>query len=175
MTIIVNDQIQLSPYSEEDAAQLTERIAHKAIADMTLTIPYPYELEDAEMFINRAMLQDQGPGQRNWCIRHNDHGLIGGIGIHHKYGLNSHKDEIGYWLTPDLWGHGIMTSVVAAFVARMAEARNLVRIEAPVFATNRRSLKVLEKNGFVREGLLTKAYRKNGDYFDAILYAKIND
>ena len=172
MNIVVNDDIMLSSYSEKDAAQLTHRIGHKSIADMTLTIPYPYDIEDAEMFIHRAILQDQGPGQRNWGIRLYSEGLIGGIGIHYKYGPKSHKDEIGYWLSPDFWGKGIMSEVVGKFVNRMAETRNLVRFEAPVFASNTRSSKVLENNGFRKEGLMKMAYHKNGNYYDALLFAK---
>lgn len=172
MDIQVNDQILLTAHTNSDVSQLAERIGHKAIADFTLTIPYPYSREDAEMFINQAMVQNQGSLQRNWAIRHHKEGLIGGIGIHYKFGPNSHKDEIGYWLTPDLWGHGIMTEVVGVFVNKMVELRDLKRIEAPVYTSNFRSSKVLENNGFIKEGVMLNAYHKNGQYFDAALYAK---
>lgn len=172
MDIPVNEQILLSAHTISDVSQLAERIGHKSVADFTLTIPFPYSVDDAEMFINQAMVQNQGSNQRNWAIRHQTEGLIGGIGIHYKFGPKSHKDEIGYWLTPDFWGNGIMTEVVGVFVDKMVEMRNLKRIEAPVYTSNSRSSKVLVKNGFLKEGVMQNAYHKNGSYYDAALYAK---
>ena len=52
---------------------------------------------------------------------------------------------------------------------------SLIRIEAPIFSSNKGSEKVLEKNGFQFEGNLIKAYFKEGKYIDAKMYALIKD
>ena len=53
-----------------------------------------------------------------------------------------------------------------------ANAR-LVRLTAEVFAHNGASMRVLEKNGFVREGLLRKHVVKDAQFIDAVLYSLV--
>ena len=172
-TIQVNQNISISPFKESDAEQLAERIDDKRIADNTLTIPYPYQVSDAEMFIATAIAHNESTGPRNFAIRHVLEGLIGGIGQHYKYGKESHKDEIGYWLTPDMWGNGLMTETVGVFISNMIQNRGISRIEAPVYQGNLGSARVLEKNGFECEGVMRNCYKKNGVYRNGLLYAKI--
>ena len=155
--------------------QLAERINDKRIADNTLTIPHPYQRSDAELFIATAVAQNETVGVRNWAIRDRKEGLIGGIGQHFRYGNDSHKEEIGYWLSPEFWGHGIMTEVVIGFVDFISKERGLKRIEAPILEHNLPSARVLEKSGFQREGLIRNCYCKKGIFYNGILYAKIID
>jgi ribosomal-protein-alanine N-acetyltransferase len=49
----------------------------------------------------------------------------------------------------------------------------LVRLEAPVFEWNPASMRVLEKGGFVREGVMRKGVFKDGKIIDAMLYARV--
>lgn len=173
--VSVNSSIYVSPFAESDGQALASRINDKRIADNTLAIPYPYQLSDAELFIATAIAQKESTGTRNFAIRHAEEGLIGGIGQHFKYRMDSHKEEIGYWLNPDFWGKGIMTEVVSKFVEAIVLKRGLKRIEAPIFQHNLASARVLEKNGFEREGILRKCFCKNDIYYNGVLYAKIID
>ena len=50
---------------------------------------------------------------------------------------------------------------------------DLVRIDAAVFAWNPASMRVLEKCGFVREGVLRRSIFKDGQLIDSVLYARI--
>lgn len=72
-----------------------------------------------------------------------------------------------------LWGKGLMTQTIAKFVAHCFSASELVRLKPPVFAYNKASARVLEKNGFELEGCLRKAYFKDGEYCDSLLFAKL--
>ena len=62
----------------------------------------------------------------------------------------SWKDEdrrlIGYWVGREFWGRGVATTALALFVAEVAERP----LFAFVAASNLGSIRVLEKNGFVR-------------------------
>jgi [ribosomal protein S5]-alanine N-acetyltransferase len=49
----------------------------------------------------------------------------------------------------------------------------LARLEAPVFAWNPASMRVLEKAGFVREGVLRNSVLKEGQLIDQVLYALV--
>ncbi len=47
------------------------------------------------------------------------------------------------------------------------------RIHAQVFAWNRASMKVLERAGYVREGVLRRSVVKEGEVIDSVLYARV--
>ncbi len=81
--------------------------------------------------------------------------------VHSKYGIHSHKDEIGYWLGKPFWNKGIMTDVIKKICSIGFNNFNLIRIEATVFTYNIPSKKVLEKAGFMPEGTLRKFYKKD--------------
>lgn len=55
------------------------------------------------------------------------------------------------------------------------EDPDLVRIFAPVFGGNTRSMRVLERNGYVREAVLRRAGFKDGVVFDRVIYARTRE
>ena len=109
----------------------------------------------------------------NFAIRNTKGEMIGGIGFQGKYGKNSHKDEIGYWLAKPYRKKGLMTKVLKRFCKFAFEERKLVRIEATIFPFNIASMKLARTCGFVFEGRFKKAYRKKGKYINGMMYAKI--
>ena len=173
--ITVNDAYYLDKFVSTDYERLRETINDEEIAKNTLTIPYPYSLEDARWWLQRCELQySSDEPQRSWAIRNSDGQVCGTISRHFKYGFNSHKDEIGYWLMRPLWGQGLMTEVIAKFVEHCFQDEKVKRLEAPIFEFNKGSARVLEKNGFELEERLRKAYFKKGVYYDALLYTKLS-
>ncbi len=49
------------------------------------------------------------------------------------------------------------------------------RLEAGVFGWNTPSMSVLEKVGFVREGILKRSVFKDGELIDRVMYALVRD
>ncbi len=76
--------------------------------------------------------------------------------------------EIAYDLAPAVWGQGVATSVVDAVVDWAFQRLGLLRIQATVLESNSRSLRVLERCRFEREGYL-RCYRqirgKSGNFW----------
>ena len=62
---------------------------------------------------------------------------------------------------------------VRAIVAHATGALGFARLEAPVFAWNPASMRVLEKCGFDREAVMRKSVFKDGELIDSVLYAKL--
>lgn len=60
--------------------------------------------------------------------------------------------EIGYGLTPDVWGRGYATEAVGALVAALLARPDVRRVTAHTALTNPASARVLEKLGFVPVG-----------------------
>src|SRR5690554_5638300 len=96
--IKVNNEIFLARITKKDIPSLIRYINDVDISKNTLKIPYPYKEKDTEDWINYVETSTKKMGVRkNWGIKYKNE-LIGGIGFHTKYSINSHKDEIGYWL-----------------------------------------------------------------------------
>lgn len=174
MEIIVNEAVMLDRLKPSDDRDLVSHLNKEEIARNTLQIPYPYTYSDANEWLDRVRSFEKRHGiQINWAIRRASGQLIGCIGLHYKQGRGAHKDEIGYWLAKDFWNRGIMTAVVTRFTEFCFKERGYIRLEAPVFAFNKASARVLEKAGFIKEGVHKKFYCKNGNYIDCVMYAKV--
>ena len=53
------------------------------------------------------------------------------------------------------------------------EALGLERVYAGVYSNNPSSMRVLEKAGFVREGVQRRAVIKRGEILDLVMYARL--
>jgi ribosomal-protein-alanine N-acetyltransferase len=99
--------------------------------------------------------------------------LIGGITLGNiRYGV-AQTGQIGYWIGERYAGKGLMLDALALLVAHAFEVLRLHRIEAACIPDNLRSLRLLEKAGFQREGLLRSYLRINGMWQDHYLYALV--
>ncbi len=175
MIIRVSDDIVLSQISKDDKSSLIEYLNDIDIYKYTLNIPYPYTSKDADWWIKNVRDKKRETGRLiNFAIRDKDLNLMGGAGYHLKYGINSQKDEIGYWLAKKFWNKGIISKVVKKICEIGFNENNLIRIEATVFEKNTASARVLEKNSFCKEGILRKYLVKDGIVFDAVLYSLTN-
>lgn len=102
--IKMDSEYYLSEFRLDDRDRLAEALNDEEIARNTLTVPYPYTLDDADWWLTeRGIRKNAGMAQTNWAIRNSEGRVCGGIAIHGKYGPKSHKDEIGYWLMRPLW------------------------------------------------------------------------
>jgi [ribosomal protein S5]-alanine N-acetyltransferase len=134
--------------------------------------PYPYTDADANAFLAAA----GAPNSRDlvYAIVIGRE-AVGGIGVHPRKDVERHSAEIGYWLGEDFWGRGIATAAVRRLSHYALREPEIYRIFATVFASNPASARVLEKAGFVREGLMSHAVFKDGMLIDAALYAQTRD
>jgi RimJ/RimL family protein N-acetyltransferase len=81
-----------------------------------------------------------------------------------------HRAEIGFALAHKAWGRGYVTEAINALITFGFETLNLHRIEADVDPRNLRSIAVLERAGFQREGYLRERYHLAGEVQDAVFY-----
>lgn len=172
--IKINEHLSITEFIPEfDKEDLIYHINDIDVAKNTLTIPHPYTSDDADFYFNLVKNLDEKYGTpTTFAIRY-DGKLIGGIGRLMSFGIDSHKDEIGYYIGRDFRNRGLMTKSVEAFCRYLNQQYGIVRIEAGVFLSNQASMAVLEKAGFEREGLRRKYHKKGDDYLDTIMFAKI--
>ena len=81
------------------------------------------------------------------------------------------RAEIGFALRQSRWGQGLGSEAVSAAIAFGFQVMGLHRIEADVDPRNERSLRLLDRLGFRREGHLRERYYMNGERQDAVMMA----
>jgi RimJ/RimL family protein N-acetyltransferase len=77
---------------------------------------------------------------------------------------------LGYCLDEAAWGHGFATEAAAALLQWAFHALDLNRVHAQTDTRNTASSRVLEKLGFVREGMLREDCIVEGDVSDTWVY-----
>ncbi len=159
----------LRPYAPGDVDALQVEAGALDVARwMTRAFPHPYTLQDARDWIGRAAAESPTD---NFAIEV-DGALAGGVGIRPLRYESEGVAEFGYWLGRRSWGKGIASEAAGLLAAHAFGERGLRRLEAYVFAPNVASARVLEKCGFVREGILRRAVTdREGQILDAWLYA----
>ena len=96
---------------------------------------------------------------------------VGCVGVTFQKDIFLKNAEIGYWLNSQYWGKGIMSQVIKKLCSYLFSNYTIHKICADVFAENKASCIVLEKNGFIQEGYRREHIYKDGCYHDLILYA----
>jgi RimJ/RimL family protein N-acetyltransferase len=129
--------------------------------------PHPYTLDHARAWI--AQNQYRNP-PHHFAIDV-DGQVVGGIGLEFKPDIWRYSAEFGYWLSPDYWGRGIMSSVLRAVVDYAFETFEINRLWAGAFVWNPGSVRVLEKAGFVFEAQFKESAFKDGVFVDEVIYA----
>ena len=132
--------------------------------------PHPYTRRHAAEFLQHATGEG---GQATLAIEVAGE-AVGGVGFVPGTDVERFSAEIGYWLGETLWGRGIATEAVALMTVHTFGTLNLLRLFAVPFADNLASRRVLEKAGYVCEGILRASSVKFGEPRDQALYARVN-
>lgn len=89
-----------------------------------------------------------------------------------RIGLSGVKaGKLGYAIAYDEWGKGYATDVARTMVDFGFQKLGLHRISAAIAPDNTTSIKVVEKLGFSREGILRDHVFSNGAWRDSVLYS----
>ncbi|MBB2182170.1 GNAT family N-acetyltransferase [Lachnospiraceae bacterium MD1] len=162
----------IRPWRMEDAPDLAAALNNKKILDnLRDGLPFPYTTKDAEEFIS-FMLQADKDQTYAYAITVDDK-AIGSIGVFRKDNIHSRTAEMGYYIAEEYWGKGIGTTAVKLTCETIFQNTDILRIFAEPFAYNIASCRVLEKAGFLCEGILRQNAVKNGKVLDMKMYSLI--
>ena len=161
---------RLRPWRFEDLNALVHHANSRSVwLGVRDRFPYPYTREAGETWLGRATTE-QPPQSLAIVV---DDQVVGGIGAMLGSDVNRHTAEVGYWLGEAFWGQGLASAAVAVFLPWAAETFALSRFVGHVFSSNPASMRVLEKCGFTREGVLKKHCIKDGRYLDEYVYGRL--
>lgn len=162
----------LRPLELADAESIARHANDRGVwQNLRDRFPHPYTEADAIEWIEDAQSRQV---QTSFGIDV-DGQAIGSISLMLGEDIARRTAEVGYWMGREFWGRGIMVDVARATTQYAFEALGLVRVFAVPFVTSTRSSRVLEKAGYVREGLMRRSAVKEGIILDQLLYAAYSD
>lgn len=168
-------QVHLRKLTLSDALSVYEHVKDKAIVRYTLGIPHPYTLQDARQFINYSIQAYKKKSAYIFGIELKEKkGVIGIVSLS-KIDRKNKNCELGYWLGKKYWNRGIMSNAVKMILEFAFKKLKMHRICAGSFASNSASLRVLEKNGFVREGILCEKFLRNNKWHNLFIYGQVKN
>lgn len=80
------------------------------------------------------------------------------------------RAAVGYALAPAWWGRGLAREALACVLAHAFDDLALRRVEADIDPRNAASCRLVERLGFMREGLLRERWHVAGELCDTALY-----
>jgi [ribosomal protein S5]-alanine N-acetyltransferase len=86
-----------------------------------------------------------------------------------------HGAYLGYWMDVDHQGDGLCTESIRAILDFAFDAAELHRVQAAIMPRNTKSLRVIEKLGFRREGYAERYLQIGGKWEDHILFARTRE
>jgi len=162
----------LRPLELADAESLARHANDRAVwRNLRDRFPHPYSETDAVDWIQHVRLR---PVQASFGIDVNGQ-AIGSISLMLGEDIARRTAEVGYWLGREFWGRGIMVDALRETTQYAFAELDLTRVFAVPFVTTTRSSRVLEKAGYVREGIMRRSAVKEGMILDQFLYAAYSD
>lgn len=162
--IIKTERLRLRPYSLQDVNDVLSYASDPEWARY-LPVPQPYTKLDAEEFIASQLRLDRET-HPTWAIEQNER-VIGGINI--RFDFENHIGEMGYSVAQINWGRGLATEAAREVIDTAFSAyTNLNRIRAMADSRNVGSLRVMEKLGMVREGVLRQNRLFRDEFVDEV-------
>ena len=154
--VVETRRLMLRSPAPQDISRLAALANDADIARMTLRMPHPFSVDDAEDFVVGVAGQDPARA-RTFLIEHEDHGPVGVIGMFED---KDPAPEVGYWIGRPFWGRGYATEALEGAVAWASRAWKRRALVAGHFADNPASGRVLEKAGFLYTGEVRKGFSR---------------
>jgi ribosomal-protein-alanine N-acetyltransferase len=152
----------------DDAASLQKHADNINVSSFLLDrFPSPYTLTNAIDFIKIKLNEEP---VTNFAI------VVGGeatgvIGIDMRQDIYCKTPLLGYWLSEQHRGKGIITEAVKLITNYAFNNLDIICIQACVLSKNPASMRVLEKAGYIKQGILKQSVIKNNQVFDEHVYA----
>jgi ribosomal-protein-serine acetyltransferase len=175
ITIPIDENVTLELTSAKHAGALYEAVNanRKHLSEFLPWVGNMQSVADFQQYIETCeMLYRQGK-EVSFVILLNEV-AVGRIGLHHVNPDNKNA-SIGYWLTKEAEGKGIIIRSCRKLIAYGFDELQLHRIEIKAAVKNIKSRAIPEKLNFKEEGTLRDAELVNGVYLDLVLYSILQD
>jgi ribosomal-protein-alanine N-acetyltransferase len=154
--------VALSEPALSDGAEFTEAVrASRPLHDPWLGLPDTPELFAA--YLDRAARDDQA----SYLIRHRDCGrLVGVVNVNNIVRGGFQSGHLGYGAFASHAGQGLMTRGLRAVLGSVFGDLGLHRVEANIQPGNTRSIGLVRRLGFEKEGFSRRYLKVAGEWRD---------
>lgn len=160
------ERLLLRPFRLADVDDVFEYASDAEWALYLRRVPQPFVRKAAEERVARHVLESWETHPA-WAIVL-DQKVVGGIVL--MIDVHDRVGELGYELSRDQWGKGLMVETAVAVMEWGFQERRLAKIFAQADARNKRSLRVMEKLHMKREGVLRSNGQGRGERVDDVHY-----
>ena len=167
--VLESPRLRLRPYRTDDAEAMFALYSDPRVMRYW-SFPAWVELGQARVYLQRALDGMDSGEIFPWAIAERDSDLLIGALTLHSLHAEQLRAEVGYSLAPAFHGRGFAAEALRCGLAHAIDDLGLVRVEADIDPRNLPSARLLERLGFVREGLLRKRWRVNGEVCDTAFY-----
>ncbi|HCN56734.1 MAG TPA: GNAT family N-acetyltransferase [Exiguobacterium sp.] len=175
LPVLKTERLVLRPLRASDLDDLFEYTQDEETARY-VTWNANQTIEQAEQFLNYVLSNYEQGNEAPWAIVWKETGkMIGTIDFIHLLLDDNKQAELGYALSREFWGKGIVTEAVARVMAYGFEELKLERIQARCMEPNIGSARVMEKVGMTYEGTLRRLIFIKGAFHDVKMYAMLRD
>ena len=152
-----------------DAASLIDLLTTEKVSRFISALPTT--VSEFERFI--ASTQHERAAGRSFCFAVVPNGSTTAVGLIRVRAID-HGAGVAEWdfaLGSEFWGTGAFIDAAPAVVQFAFETVGITRLEARTCVVNGRGNGALEKLGAVREAILRRSFRRQGEYFDQALWS----
>ena len=168
---LITERLLLRPFKLEDVNDVFEYASDAKWARYLPRVPQPFTRRAAEERVARNVLESW-ENHPTWAIVLNQK-VIGDIvlmlDVQHEIG------ELGYGLSREHWGKGLMIEAAGAVIDWGFQERRLAKIFAQTDARNKRSFRVMEELDMTREGVLRSHSKGRGERVDEVYYGLLRE
>lgn len=169
VSILIDDDLLLRSLEAEDAPNLFEAV-NKSRTHLRPWFPWvdaTTKPEHSLQFIQQMLTQQKNQEAVALGIFHKRK-IIGGMGMHH-WDHDLKKAQIGYWISQDYEGQGIIYACLLSFVDFLFEKVGLNKVEIQFMPENTRSAAIAKRVGFKVEGVIRHNFIHNGSFKDLVI------
>ncbi len=162
------ERLLLRAIELSDVDDLFEILSDPVVAENDYFYPVDSK-EKAISFIERYHRELENNEEITWGIILKENQKLIGTFCLGSFDKDAKRAEIGYAISQEQWGKGYATEATKQILSYGFKNLKLNRIEATITPGNDSSVKVLEKSGFEREGLVRQRDLLKGKLVDGII------
>lgn len=172
--VLDSEQLRLRPLREPDVDDLFGVFGDPDVMRFWST-PVFRERAQAEKLIAQVRQSFATRSCIQWGIARREDDVVLGTCTLFRIEPMHRRAEIGFALRRADWGRGLAGEAVATALEFAFGPLDLIRIEADVDPRNDRSIRLLERQGFQREGYLRNRYIVSGEIQDTLFLGLLRE
>lgn len=168
----VDDEIELRLAQAKYAEKVFEVIKanYDHLQEWMLWVNENMSLETVPNFYKNSAKSFKKDGSELGLLIFYQGKIVGGTGLHSI--IKPYKSaELGYWLSKEFNGQGIVTKSVVRLLEYAFEEKKLNRLTVKCVTENLKSLAIPEKLGFTKEGVERESVWLHTQFADQVVYS----